>query len=88
MVISSVAEADQHAPFVVDSSRRSGFSAIRPFATASWKALSRILTQLYGPAVRCKRFRRPGWCGLALLYPASDWSVCSGPSWISARMRP
>jgi hypothetical protein len=35
MVISSVAEADQHAPFVVDSSRRSGFSAIRPFATAS-----------------------------------------------------
>src|ERR1700731_187231 len=25
--------------------------------------------------------------GLALLYPASDWSVCSGPSWTSARMR-
>jgi len=41
------------------------------------------LTRLYGPAVRCKRFRRPGWCGLA-----SHWSVCSGPSWISARMRP
>jgi len=46
------------------------------------------LTHLYGPAVRCKRFHRPGWCGLALLYPASDWSVCSGPSWISARMWP
>src|SRR5262252_10907466 len=42
---------------------------------------------LYGPAVRCKRFRRSWRCGLALLYPASDWSVCSGPSWISARMR-
>jgi len=27
-------------------------------------------------------------CGLALMYPASVWSVlCSGPSWISARMR-
>jgi hypothetical protein len=27
-------------------------------------------------------------CGLASMYPASDWSVwCSGPSWISARMR-
>src|SRR5215469_7001451 len=45
------------------------------------------LTHLYGPAVRCKRFRRSWRCGLALLYPASDWSVCSGPSWISARMR-
>src|SRR5260370_8756781 len=25
--------------------------------------------------------------GLASMYPASDWSMCSGPSWISARMR-
>jgi hypothetical protein len=25
--------------------------------------------------------------GLASMYPASDWSVCSGPPWISARMR-
>src|SRR6266568_3298521 len=25
--------------------------------------------------------------GLASMYPASDWSICSGPSWISARMR-
>src|SRR5262249_29198387 len=29
-----------------------------------------------------------GGCGLASMYPASDWSVwCSEPSWISARMR-
>ena len=43
---------------------------------------------MYGPAVRCKRFRRSGRCGLALMYPASDWSLlCSGPSWISARVR-
>jgi hypothetical protein len=27
-------------------------------------------------------------CGLASMYPASDWSVlCSEPSWISARVR-
>jgi hypothetical protein len=25
--------------------------------------------------------------GLASMYPASDWSICSGPSWISARVR-
>jgi putative ABC transport system substrate-binding protein len=25
--------------------------------------------------------------GLASMYPASDWSACSWPSWISARMR-
>jgi hypothetical protein len=25
--------------------------------------------------------------GLASMYPASDWSVCSGPPWISARVR-
>src|SRR5215471_9310457 len=28
----------------------------------------------YGPAVRCKGFRRSGGCGLASMYPASDWS--------------
>jgi hypothetical protein len=28
-----------------------------------------------------------GVSGLASMYPASDWSMCSGPSWISARMR-
>src|SRR5262249_2480001 len=45
--------------------------------------------RMYGPAVRCKRFRRPGGCGLASMCPASDWSVwCSEPSWISARRRP
>jgi transposase len=25
--------------------------------------------------------------GLASMYQASDWSFCSGPSWISARVR-
>ena len=47
------------------------------------------LTRMYGPAVRCKRFSSI-WrlCGLASMYPASDWNVlCSGPSWISARVR-
>src|SRR5215471_17962140 len=40
------------------------------------------LTRMYGPAVRCKRFRRSGRYGLASMYPASAWSVlCSGPSW-------
>src|SRR5258705_8192813 len=35
-----------------------------------------------------RRFRRIGGGGLASMYPASDWSVlCSGPSWISARVR-
>src|SRR6516162_1702415 len=46
-----------------------------------------LLTPMYGPAVRCKRFRRSWRCGLASMYPASDWSICSRPSWISARMR-
>src|SRR5258705_13849361 len=36
---------------------------------------------MYGPAVRCKRFRRSGVSGLASMYPVSDWSMCSGPSW-------
>jgi hypothetical protein len=26
-------------------------------------------------------------CGLASMYPASVWSVCSGPPWISAHLR-
>jgi len=47
----------------------------------------RFLARMYGPAVRCKRFRRAVGCGLASMYPAFDWSICSGPSWISARMR-
>ena len=39
------------------------------------------LTRMYGPAVRRKRFRRSGVSGLASMYPVSDWSMCSGPSW-------
>src|SRR5713226_5552370 len=44
---------------------------------------------MYGPAVRRKRFLSI-WrmCGLASMYPASDWSaLCSRPPWISARVR-
>jgi hypothetical protein len=33
---------------------------------------------MYGPAVRCKRFCRSWRCGLASMYPASDWSVAPG----------
>src|SRR5271167_3492074 len=36
------------------------------------------MTQLYGPAVRCKRFRQAGVSGLASMYPVSDWS-CFAP---------
>src|SRR5437773_1910473 len=33
-------------------------------------------------------FRRSGVSGLASMYPVSDWSLlCSGPSWVSARVR-
>jgi hypothetical protein len=41
-----------------------------------------LLTQMYGPAVRCKRFSAIcRLCGLASMYPAFDWSVlCSWPS--------
>src|SRR6202162_1912898 len=42
---------------------------------------------MYGPAVRCKRFVDLVVSGLASMYPAFDWSICSGPSWISARVR-
>jgi hypothetical protein len=47
-----------------------------------------LVTHLYGPAVRRKRVSSScQLCGLASMYPASVWSVCSGPPWISARMR-
>jgi len=36
------------------------------------------LTRLYGPAVRRKRIPRIGECGLASMYPASDWSTAPG----------
>ena len=36
------------------------------------------LTHMYGPAVRCKRFRRSGVSGLASMYPVSSWS-CFAP---------
>jgi len=43
----------------------------------SW-VLFRFWTRMYGPAVRCKRFRRSSGCGLASMYPVSDWSL----SWL------
>jgi hypothetical protein len=42
---------------------------------------------MYGPAVRSKRFVDQVVSGLASMYPAFDWSIFSGPSWISARVR-
>lgn len=45
------------------------------------------LTHLYGPAVRSKRFVDQVVSGLASMYPAFDWSIFSGPPWISARVR-
>ena len=54
------------------------------------------LTHMYGPAARCNVWSGRALqevfvdlvvSGLASMYPASDWSFCSGPSWISARMR-
>src|SRR5262245_4349763 len=40
------------------------------------------MTRMYGPAVRCKRFPRSGGCGLASMYPVSDWSF----SWLPTIM--
>ena len=37
----------------------------------------RLLTQLYGPAVRCKPNLKNGGVGLAHLYQALAWSVCA-----------
>ena len=48
-------------------------------ADSKRKVLGRpLLTQMYGPAVRCKRVSSI-WrmCGLASMYPASDWIVLS-----------
>lgn len=52
-----------------------------------WFEWLRILSSfdhdpMYGPAVRCKRFRRSGGCGLASMYPVSDWSL----SWLPTIM--
>jgi len=42
---------------------------------------------MYGPDVRSKRFVDQVVSGLASMYPAFDWSIFTGPSWISARVR-
>ena len=47
-----------------------------------------LVDGLYGPAVRRKSLHRIGGVGVASMYSPFDWSArCSGPPWISARMR-
>src|SRR3984893_14832345 len=76
----------------VDSRRCEGSDAIGAKRTCRERRERVDLTKMtlmHGPAVRCKRVSSI-WrtCGLASMYPASDWSVlCSEPSWISARVR-
>ena len=38
-------------------------------------AFGPFVTRMYGPAVRRKRFPRSGGCGLASMYPVSDWGT-------------
>jgi hypothetical protein len=44
--------------------------------------------KIYGPAVRRKRAAPDGERRFASIYPASVWSLSSGPSWESARPGP
>ena len=54
---------------------RPSMTAFDPAATFKRQSTDReFLTQMYGPAVRCKKFRRSGFSGLASMYPASEWS--------------
>jgi len=72
-----------------DASIRSLVQAYRTWMDVPPRSTRSRLTQMYGPAVRCKK-TSSGWrmCGLASMYPAFDWSLLrSGPSWISARVR-
>ena len=68
---------------ILAQSRRAATSAPRSRSgvgvSRTWRrhANRSRMTRMYGPAVRCKRFRQPGRCGLASMYPASDWSVCA-----------
>ena len=63
------------------------------FADNSQIPLAPRAPSIHGPHVWSGRalqenFIDLGHCGLASMYPASDWSaLCSGPSWISARLR-
>ena len=55
--------------------------------TSKLRSLLRTAQCMVRPCV-ARGFHRSGGFGLASMYPASDWSVfCSGPSWISARLR-
>ena len=64
-----------------------GFRGTSDIVRSSPKTGSVANDPLYGPAVRCRVFVEIAVSGLALMYPAFDWSGCSGPSWISARVR-
>jgi hypothetical protein len=83
--------------------RESGFSLHDPELSArlayvsywghSGKHMLGVRFSQYDPNVwsgRALQEVSPIWlmCGLASMYPASDWSVlCSRPPWISARLR-
>src|SRR3977135_663383 len=47
----------------------------------------RVLTQCMVRPCVASGFAELAVSGLASMYPAFDWSICSGPSWISARVR-
>src|SRR6266478_6347384 len=61
---------------------------MRLYAAPGWPtSKTALLTRCMVRPCVARRFRRIGGGGLASMYPASDWSVCFGPSWISARVR-
>ena len=71
------------------SPRCNGASAAEGRPSVAGKPSSRQpVTQMYGAAVRCKRFSSI--CRLWILHQCirpQIGAVCSGPSWISARVR-
>src|SRR6267142_5992516 len=64
-------------------------NGVRRKTGSDWQTVkTALLTRCMVRPCVARRFRRIGGGGLASMYPASDWSVlCSGPSWISARVR-
>jgi len=64
--------------FWCESSRAADITAMTGFDPDVWS--DRALQE---------DFFESGMCGLASMYQAFDWSLlCSGPSWISARVAP
>jgi len=62
------------------------FQGIADIAGISAQPAQSQLTQCMVRPCVARRLRRIGGGGLASMYPASEWSICSGPSWISARV--